>query len=296
MNFDEFIESIRQQVSDVLGADFSIESRKVTKNNSVEYVCLVISESGRPVSPGIYLNSFFLEYINGSPIKELADRIIGLYHEHKEFGKEGLLDLINKENISDRIFVKLVNYERNKAFLENAPYERIYDLAVTYHYLLSSGPDGISSIKMDNTNCTFFGITHEEMKKTAFENTEKLFPAIFQSLNEELKTYPYAPPAPPIPGLPSLYILSNRDRYNGAACLLYKNILERIQKSINSDFYILPSSVNEALIVPEALGSDEEYLKQMVSLVNRNYVPETEFLSDNIYHYPGNSFTAPDRE
>ena len=69
MNFDEFIESIRQQVSDVLGADFSIESRKVTKNNSVEYVCLVISESGRPVSPGIYLNSFFLEYINGSPIK-----------------------------------------------------------------------------------------------------------------------------------------------------------------------------------------------------------------------------------
>ena len=52
MNFDEFIESIRQQVSDVLGADFSIESRKVTKNNSVEYVCLVISESGRPVSTG----------------------------------------------------------------------------------------------------------------------------------------------------------------------------------------------------------------------------------------------------
>ena len=33
----------------------------------MEYVCLVISESGRPVSPGIYLNGFFLEYINGSP-------------------------------------------------------------------------------------------------------------------------------------------------------------------------------------------------------------------------------------
>ena len=106
MNFDEFIESIRQQVSDVLGADFSIESRKVTKNNSVEYVCLVISESDRPVSPGIYLNGFFLEYINGSPIKELADRIIGLYHEHKEFGKEGLLDLIQ---ISEALVVAFDN-------------------------------------------------------------------------------------------------------------------------------------------------------------------------------------------
>lgn len=290
MNFDEFIASIRQQVSDILGDDFSIESRKVTKNNSVEYVCLVISESDRPVSPGIYLNSFFLEYINGRPIEELAGLIVRLYHEHKEFGKDGLFELINKENISGRIFVRLVNYERNKALLEHAPYERVMDLAVTYHYLLSHGPGGISSIKMDNTNCSFFGITHEEMKKTAFENTEKLFPAVFQTLNEELKSYPFAPPAPIGLGLPSLYILSNKDRYNGATCLLYKNILERIQKSINSDFYILPSSVNEALIVPEILGSDEEYLKEMVNLVNRNYVPETEFLSDNIYHYPGDSF------
>ena len=290
MNFDEFIVSIRQQVSDILGDDFSIESRKVTKNNSVEYVCLVISESDRPVSPGIYLNSFFLEYINGKPIEELAGLIVRLYHEHKEFGKDGLFELINKENISGRIFVRLVNYERNKALLEHAPYERVMDLAVTYHYLLSHGPGGISSIKMDNTNCSFFGITHEEMKKTAFENTEKLFPAVFQTLNEELKAYPFAPPAPTGFGLPSLYILSNKDRYNGATCLLYKNILERIQKSINSDFYILPSSVNEALIVPEILGSDEEYLKEMVNLVNRNYVPETEFLSDNIYHYPGDSF------
>lgn len=294
MNFEEFTESIRQQVSDILGDDFLIESRKVTKNNSVEYVCLVISEKDRLVSPGIYLNGFFLEHINGRPIEDLAEHIVGLYHEHKEFGKDGLFELINKENISGRIFVKLVNYERNKAFLKNAPHEKVMDLAVTYHYLLSGGPGGISSIKIDNTNCDFFGITHEEMKKTAVENTEKLFPAVFQTLGEELKSYPFAPPDPVYAGLPSLYILSNKDRYNGASCLLYKNILERIQKSINSGFYILPSSVNEVLIVPEALGSDEEYLKEMVNLVNRNYVPETEFLSDSIYHYPGDCFTVND--
>ena len=289
MNFDEFTASIRQQVSDILGDYFSIESRKVTKNNSVEYVCLVISESDRPVSPGIYLNSFFLEYINGRPIEELAGLIVRLYHEHKEFGKDGLFELINKENISGRIFVRLVNYERNKALLEHAPYERVMDLAVTYHYLLSHGPGGISSIKMDNTNCRFFGITHEEMKKTAVDNTEKLFPAEFQTLSEVLKDFPCAPD-PSVHGLPSLYILSNKDRYNGAACVLYKNILERIQKTLQSGFYILPSSVNEVLIVPDALGSDEEYLKQMVSNVNRNYVPEIEFLSDNIYHYPEDDF------
>ena len=289
MNFTDFIESIRLQVSELLGDDFSIESRKVTKNNSVEYVCLVISEKGKSISPGIYLNSFYLEYINGKPVIDLARQIVDLYHEHKEFGKDGLYELINKENILDKIFVRLVNYERNKAFLEQAPFERVLDLAVTYHYLLSNGPEGMSSIKMDYTNCSFFEIDPEEMKKTAVDNTEKLFPAEFQTLSEVLKDFPCAPD-PSVHGLPSLYILSNKDRYNGSACVLYKNILERIQKTLQSGFYILPSSVNEVLIVPDALGSDEEYLKQMVSNVNRNYVPEIEFLSDNIYHYPEDDF------
>ena len=158
MNFSDFIEKIKQEVSDILGNGFSINSRKVIKNNSVEYVCLVITEGEERISPGIYLNSFFLEHLNGCSVPELAQQIVMLYHKHDEFGKEGLYELINRDDISDRIFARLVNFERNEETLKDIPYERVQDLAITYHYLLSDGPEGISSIKMDYANCRFFKI------------------------------------------------------------------------------------------------------------------------------------------
>ena len=41
---------------------------------------------------------------------------------------------------------------------------------------------------------------------------------------------------------------------------------------------------------------DEEFLSDMVHAVNREQVPDTDVLSDRIYHYPEDSFTLPEQE
>ena len=56
-----------------------------------------------------------------------------------------------------------------------------------------------------------------------------------------------------------------------------------VVERIGSDFYVLPSSVHELLLVRNDAGVDPAYLRQMVREVNAAEVQESEQLSDNIY-------------
>ena len=54
---------------------------------------------------------------------------------------------------------------------------------------------------------------------------------------------------------------------------------------IHSDFYALPSSVHEFIIVP---GQDQTSLNEyseLVKNINENYVDREEILSDHAYYY-----------
>lgn len=54
---------------------------------------------------------------------------------------------------------------------------------------------------------------------------------------------------------------------------------------LQNDFYILPSSVHELLVVPVTVDKSPAELIQMVRDVNERDVEEDEVLSNNIYLY-----------
>ena len=82
-----------------------------------------------------------------------------------------------------------------------------------------------------------------------------------------------------------MYVLSNRTRVQGASCILYPNILKDFAAAVKSDFYILPSSVHEVILLPVQGDEDEEGLKRMVCEVNETQVEREEVLSDSVYYY-----------
>ena len=81
-----------------------------------------------------------------------------------------------------------------------------------------------------------------------------------------------------------MYVLSNTMKMNGASALLDKKIMEEIVKTVG-EFYILPSSIHEVLIVPVKSGMDIETLENMVCEVNATQVQLEERLSDHVYAY-----------
>ena len=81
-----------------------------------------------------------------------------------------------------------------------------------------------------------------------------------------------------------MYILSNQTHLNGAASILYQNVLKDFAEKQGKDLFILPSSVNELIILNDQ-GQDPGQLLEIVKEVNRTQVPQSEFLSDSVYHY-----------
>jgi hypothetical protein len=82
-----------------------------------------------------------------------------------------------------------------------------------------------------------------------------------------------------------MYILTNSKGINGATCLLYPEVLQQIAEELNSDFYILPSSIHEVILVIDHGNISKMSLKEMVCDVNQTQVAEDEVLSDQVYYY-----------
>ena len=82
-----------------------------------------------------------------------------------------------------------------------------------------------------------------------------------------------------------MYVLSNRDRVFGAAGILYDRILSSAGARLEEDFYVLPSSVHEVILVPGHVAGSEKELHAMVHEVNHTQVEPEEVLSENVYHY-----------
>lgn len=84
---------------------------------------------------------------------------------------------------------------------------------------------------------------------------------------------------------PGLYILTNQSRLNGAGVLAQDNVLERIGNLLGSDFYVLPSSIHEVLIVPDNGAVNLKELEAVVKEVNATEVAPEDLLSDKVQHY-----------
>lgn len=61
--------------------------------------------------------------------------------------------------------------------------------------------------------------------------------------------------------------------------------MDQAAEKLGGDFYILPSSIHEILLVPDNGDKAADDLRDMVREVNATQVSPEEKLTDNVYHY-----------
>ena len=87
------------------------------------------------------------------------------------------------------------------------------------------------------------------------------------------------------PMIVPMLCLTNRFYRNGASLILHEDILRRIGKVLGSNYYILPSSIHEVVIVPDVGVQDVADLSLMVREINSEMVEPDEKLSDKVQYY-----------
>ncbi len=289
LSYPEFIERIRESVKETMGNGYRVDVNHVLKNNSIELDGLIILKENERISPNIYLNSYYDRYLEGEELDRLTGEMTGIYMDTTEEGeKEAVCLRYEFGEMKPCIVYRLVNYERNRRMLLEVPHIRFLDLAVTFHCLVKNNEEGIGTIRITNEHMQSWGTDIRELKEAAQRNTPLLFPPIVRSMDEivqEMLGKDSADVQQVRQNYAQMYVLSNKKGINGAGCLLYSNLIKDLADRLESDFYILPSSIHEIILVMDNGQLNRDILKEMVFDVNRTQVPMEDVLSDTVYCY-----------
>ena len=254
MNYHDFKQQIISTLSDRLGSDVRITVSDILKNNDTHLDGLTILAPGQNLAPTIYLDYYYGQYERGRSFSDITDDILTAYRENRPKSPVDISFFTDYDKVKSRVTMKLINYERNRELLKRVPYYRFLDLAIVFLCLVESDSSGTATVLIHNEHLTYWGITRDDLYALAMANTPQLLRYDLRSMTEvlrELFADEFADPAgndliEPFP----IYVLSNQHRLNGSSCILYQHLLHDFARRIGSDFYILPSSVHEVLLIP----------------------------------------------
>lgn len=282
MNYEEFVCAMEESTRKKLSLSETVERKGITKNNGVIEQGLIVRRTGENVAPIIYLEGFYEKYQLGATLDSLSDILIRKSRETPAIPERSYGDIMDFSKIRGQIIYKLVNAEKNEHLLKEIPYLPMMDFAVIFYWLISVGESERGTVLIRNSHMEHWKLPISVLYQCAMENTYRLCPPVFAPLSEYVMEMNEED---------LLYLLSNDTGVNGAAALLYPEMLHKIYEKLGCGYYLLPSSVHEFLVVPEEDRICPENLGNVVREVNATQIKEEEFLSDHIYHFDGDHIT-----
>jgi len=190
-----------------------------------------------------------------------------------------------KKIVKKSLFVKLINTERNEALIEKCISKEFLDLSAVVRVVLKMDKEGMSSMALSKKDAENLGMTEEEIYAAALANTLRLFPPKLMNLGRYVEMS-IGVKLPLGEDEVTTYILTNQKEVDGAFYFMSPEVVGAIAEALEDDLYILPSSVNEVLLVRASeLEDGVDELKEMVRDANETVVAEKDILSYNVYHY-----------
>lgn len=199
---------------------------------------------------------------------------------------------MTRENVLENVVLQVLSRKRNRQLLKSHPHITFLDLAGIFR--VPVGPykrNSLTTALITTQIAEKLNLTVDELTEAARRNTLAKFGVQFAGaqqmalcamLGRSCGSFAEATMA-----APGLYTLTNEIQINGAALMLLPDILEQIGKKAGMDYYILPSSIHELLIVKDDGLVTAKALKEIVHEGNRtdSVIKPEDVLSDNVYFY-----------
>ena len=285
MDYSAFKEEIVKEIVNEFGKEVDIDFCEIyclNHNGTEGLVITDVEKRIRPVFPiELFYNCYLAGKINMEEIKELAK--IRLSEEAKDLTSimENILEKEKKKNM----FLRLINYEKNRAWLQKLPHRKFLDLAVVYYIERENMNSYDYIVNINNALFAELQMTEEELYQLALRNSMEKKKSEIQKIQDMMPKCLWCllgiTEEPEVP----MYVLTNENKKYGASCLLYENVLKELAEQVEDDLYILPSSIQEVVVIPKSFVSDMERLKELVKEVNQDMVQEEEVLGDSVYCY-----------
>ncbi len=196
-------------------------------------------------------------------------------------------DFEKYEVTRNRIFCRLLDPRWQEDGCRDVLSRPWMDLRLCVYYDLEEDGFPGAAVTIYKNCLSLWHVPAEKVLEDAWRNTTErriLFRPL-ESVLHDMQEGAEWPDVPEERSGPPVYVLTNIHKANGAVYMAAPDVLRRIGKRLGKDFYILPSSIHECLILPDTGEEDEEMLNALVSMVNLEYLDEKDVLTDHVYYY-----------
>lgn len=291
MTYELFKEALLAELTNHFPPDTQIAIHRLPRNNGTYLDGLTILEAGYNASPALYLEEYYELLSLGHTFLQVYQEILDAYRRLRLQASIDISFFDDFTRLKKRVVCKLIHYERNRELLSQIPHIPYLDLAIVFYSLLAADSTGSTTILIRNTHLKRWNISSRLLYSLAMANTPSLLKSRIDNLAELLSVHTPKEMLPDIDipleegtGCP-LYLLTNHSRLQGAACILYPNILSDFSAQKGSDLYIIPSSIHEVLLLPVSASMDPKAINGVIREVNSTQLSPEEILSDHVYYY-----------
>lgn len=289
MKLDEFTEEIICMLQKELGNGYKIEKKTLDGLNGTKKHSLVVSSAGSGIFPCISMGEYYRRHRKGEDFRSLFQMILSECRSASPIRLEDMAGFLCWDSVKSHIYPKLVNTEKNEMMLCKLPHRQCLDLSLVYYVRPETASGEMhGSILIQNGHMKCWDADEETLFQTAWKNMESTDEMQLEDMNNIIKQMFGAGDfiTAKIAEEPQMYVFSNKDRINGAVQMCSRSALKKAAESIGSDFWILPSSIHELILVPiYAIEGDALDLAELVRDVNNTQLQPEEILSYHVYRY-----------
>lgn len=293
MTKNEFMNYEAAKVLDYIPAELrdilSVEPVTVVKMNDQKLNGLRFMMDKNAPCPTHYLDDAYEMYQDGLDPDVIAERTAEIWAEASrntpvaQTSNEAL-DFDGKD-----LALRVLDTRLNKEFLKEVPYMSVGNgLALVCDVRVGEHEGGFFSTIVNNNVLEMMGRDKNDVFRQALNDSWRIDTPVLHRMQERLfsdKASNLLETRADMNGMTDMYILSNNSGIHGAAALFYPEVQERIAEVVGQNYYALPSSTEEFIIVPEEVGMSPRDLTAMVRDANRTVVSPAEKLSDNVLKY-----------
>lgn len=297
-NYEAFVKELCQDLITATGYEESriyfkrAEDYPQTSGDRI-FVEFVVTESSREVY-GLKVQELYGSFQNGTEIAEMVQKVMEDLEKMKEAGfVDNAKTLEDYEKAKENLFIRPLNFDRNKDDLKNSVYRVIGDIALVLYMRVGVLDGGVTSFKVRKDIVESWNQDWEEVFDNALLNTYFLTPPrLF--LREKLLFDPNYRGENfmnilcdcPIQKDATGNCLSNTERINGAISIFLPGVAARIGELMGNGFYMVFTSIHEVMIHSDCAEKiDVEELRENLKEVIEEAISEKEFLTLKIYHY-----------
>lgn len=192
--------------------------------------------------------------------------------------KDEMDAMLNYDLAKKRLMIEALSAEENREFLNTVPHRIVGEIAIVPVIVALERECGLGICKPKNSALKQWGVSADTLVDDAIKNSSGFMGPKHAVLDG---TWPEG--SRHSGNLKDGFIVTNRKEHYGASVIFYPEYLDKYCRRFDDDLFVLPYSMDEAVIVPVKGRSANDFLPVLSDLI-QTCRPERK-LSNSVFRY-----------